>query len=280
MPAEASRHTRRRQATSVERPRQTHRSDNDEPLHQSPCRRCAALPGTPGGYSSAARTARPRCDRKEQDEGGRNRGDRATVKLTVRTTNTGTLRRRPHRQDIREARQGLHALGEAQGLCNTALPDSGHGDDQVVTVKAGRKGSRFVVDETADEQRQAGHGERQAAREHADRGLKQRQPGQHDPTTKRSAPGERDASYSGGRIRTCDLRVMSPTSYQTAPPRGVPTSLPTGRGRAQGRRRPPTCLTKAPPIVSGWFTSVAARPQSVSGSCARPSCRRIVAESK
>jgi hypothetical protein len=24
---------------------------------------------------------------------------------------------------------------------------------------------------------------------------------------------------SGGRIRTCDLRVMSPTSYQTAPPR-------------------------------------------------------------
>ena len=26
-------------------------------------------------------------------------------------------------------------------------------------------------------------------------------------------------TYSGGRIRTCDLRVMSPTSYQTAPPR-------------------------------------------------------------
>jgi hypothetical protein len=26
---------------------------------------------------------------------------------------------------------------------------------------------------------------------------------------------------SGGRIRTCDLRVMSPTSYQTAPPRVV-----------------------------------------------------------
>jgi hypothetical protein len=25
---------------------------------------------------------------------------------------------------------------------------------------------------------------------------------------------------SGGRIRTCDLRGMSPTSYQTAPPRG------------------------------------------------------------
>ena len=26
---------------------------------------------------------------------------------------------------------------------------------------------------------------------------------------------------SGGRIRTCDLWVMSPTSYQTAPPRVV-----------------------------------------------------------
>ena len=34
---------------------------------------------------------------------------------------------------------------------------------------------------------------------------------------------------SGGRIRTCDLRVMSPTSYQTAPPRNGPrwyTSTP------------------------------------------------------
>ena len=28
---------------------------------------------------------------------------------------------------------------------------------------------------------------------------------------------------SGGRIRTCDLRVMSPTSYRTAPPRAVPS---------------------------------------------------------
>ena len=30
---------------------------------------------------------------------------------------------------------------------------------------------------------------------------------------------------SGGRIRTCDLRVMSPTSYQTAPPRGGRRSI-------------------------------------------------------
>src|SRR4051794_9760872 len=30
---------------------------------------------------------------------------------------------------------------------------------------------------------------------------------------------------SGGGIRTRDLRVMSPTSYQTAPPRGVSESV-------------------------------------------------------
>ncbi len=30
-------------------------------------------------------------------------------------------------------------------------------------------------------------------------------------------PEDRDGS--GGKIRTCDLRVMSPTSYRTAPPR-------------------------------------------------------------
>jgi hypothetical protein len=30
---------------------------------------------------------------------------------------------------------------------------------------------------------------------------------------------------SGGRIRTTDLRVMSPTSYQTAPPRGNPIKI-------------------------------------------------------
>ena len=30
---------------------------------------------------------------------------------------------------------------------------------------------------------------------------------------------------SGDRIRTCDLRVMSPTSYQTALPRGSPNII-------------------------------------------------------
>src|SRR5215217_7407784 len=40
------------------------------------------------------------------------------------------------------------------------------------------------------------------------------------PQKARKPPGERRLSNSGGRIRTCDLRVMSPTSYLTAPPRG------------------------------------------------------------
>ena len=38
-------------------------------------------------------------------------------------------------------------------------------------------------------------------------------------------PRRRFTSNSGGRIRTCDLRVMSPTSYQTAPPRNGPTMV-------------------------------------------------------
>ena len=38
-------------------------------------------------------------------------------------------------------------------------------------------------------------------------------------TWKRRQWRRSDPSNSGGRIRTCDLRVMSPTSYQTAPPR-------------------------------------------------------------
>jgi hypothetical protein len=38
-----------------------------------------------------------------------------------------------------------------------------------------------------------------------------------------------DVVGSGGRIRTDDLRVMSPTSYQTAPPRNIHlSSAPRG----------------------------------------------------
>jgi hypothetical protein len=37
--------------------------------------------------------------------------------------------------------------------------------------------------------------------------------------TRETPPSRAAFPSSGGRIRTCDLRVMSPTSYQTAPPR-------------------------------------------------------------
>ena len=39
------------------------------------------------------------------------------------------------------------------------------------------------------------------------------------PTWETPPSGGASRANSGGRIRTCDLRVMSPTSYQTAPPR-------------------------------------------------------------
>ena len=39
------------------------------------------------------------------------------------------------------------------------------------------------------------------------------------PTWETPPGGGASRTNSGGRIRTCDLRVMSPTSYQTAPPR-------------------------------------------------------------
>jgi hypothetical protein len=49
-------------------------------------------------------------------------------------------------------------------------------------------------------------------------------PPAHGPKKEDRGPFELRSSLgrgSGGRIRTCDLRVMSPTSCQTAPPRGV-----------------------------------------------------------
>src|SRR5437764_9362846 len=46
--------------------------------------------------------------------------------------------------------------------------------------------------------------------------------------------------YSGGGIRTRDLRVMSPTSYQTAPPRGGNVILASRRQAATMSRSEPT----------------------------------------
>src|SRR5205807_327228 len=57
------------------------------------------------------------------------------------------------------------------------------------------------------------------------------------PSTKiraKKKPALRAFSYSGGGIRTRDLRVMSPTSYQTAPPRGGKTMIAELFGAAGG----------------------------------------------
>ena len=53
------------------------------------------------------------------------------------------------------------------------------------------------------------------------------------PNVGNAAVRRRFPSYSGGRIRTCDLRVMSPTSYQTAPPRNRTGNLVEIRRQGQ-----------------------------------------------
>src|SRR3954464_19713 len=60
-----------------------------------------------------------------------------------------------------------------------------------------------------------------------------------------SRPGERTASDSGGGIRTRDLRVMSPASYLTAPPRGGIDDFSSG-GPTCEVRQPTLNLTTGP----------------------------------
>ena len=50
-------------------------------------------------------------------------------------------------------------------------------------------------------------------------------------TTNQTPPTAAFEQSSGGRIRTCDLRVMSPTSYLAAPPRNRKEKLPSAFGR-------------------------------------------------
>ena len=64
------------------------------------------------------------------------------------------------------------------------------------------------------------------------------------PATKshRAARGERPCGGvhkigCGGRIRTCDLQVMSLTSYRTAPPRGIGGQRPDARSSGAGVSR-------------------------------------------
>ncbi len=58
--------------------------------------------------------------------------------------------------------------------------------------------------------------------------------------------------YSGGRIRTCDLRVMSPTSYLTAPPRGGVWILAAKGWLARCRGDLQVCW----PVGDGWGGTV------------------------
>ena len=57
------------------------------------------------------------------------------------------------------------------------------------------------------------------------------------PRHKKKAPFPGLSLYSGGRIRTCDLRVMSPTSYLAAPPRGGLWMVATVGRLGEGWRR-------------------------------------------
>ena len=56
--------------------------------------------------------------------------------------------------------------------------------------------------------------------------------------TSQTPPRAAFEQSSGGRIRTCDLRVMSPTSYLTAPPRNKTKNLPFVIRRVNPSSRP------------------------------------------
>ncbi len=59
-------------------------------------------------------------------------------------------------------------------------------------------------------------------------------PFSRDTVPRKKAPISRAFPHSGGGIRTRDLRVMSPTSYQTAPPRVAPYVLAKNRTSERG----------------------------------------------
>ena len=58
-------------------------------------------------------------------------------------------------------------------------------------------------------------------------------PGSETSFTWQTPPSAAFGANSGGGIRTRDLRVMSPTSYQTAPPRNRAPSIPVRPGGCQ-----------------------------------------------
>jgi len=73
---------------------------------------------------------------------------------------------------------------------------------------------------------------------------------------------------SGGGIRTRDLRVMSPTSYLTAPPRGVAPIIATETRSLTAQSRRSNAWTQTAPWYRGW-----SRFRSHAGSVSLPSAR-------
>ena len=61
----------------------------------------------------------------------------------------------------------------------------------------------------------------------------------HEKGQPQSTGLSRVTENSGGRIRTYDLRVMSPTSYQTALPRSCGADYSCGCRGVQGAAAPP-----------------------------------------
>ena len=78
---------------------------------------------------------------------------------------------------------------------------------------------------------------------------------------------------SGGGIRTRDLRVMSPTSYQTAPPRGVRLFIAKAglKAKLRGGPRDGRKVAKLPPWLAS--SSPAGCPATHSSACAPPATR-------
>ena len=100
-------------------------------------------------------------------------------------------------------------------------------------------------------------------------------PSPQDPEKHETRSVERVSLSSGGRIRTCDLRVMSPTSYQTAPPRvaphvlakSLPCQKPWALNRTDSRAAPAPARGASPKSTETTSTSLALYDPSP---CARP----------
>ena len=114
----------------------------------------------------------------------------------------------------RQARRGAKA-GQS-GTCTSGLANRQKQDHGAFAPERGRPREHAVVPATFGATARFPRGLSSGASRSLLLRLKQ-------PIATATKPAHLQAINSGGGIRTRDLRVMSPTSYQTAPPRGVPT---------------------------------------------------------